>query len=351
MKSKIGTLYDPLFGRARRIQSSKLLDSGAKTSCQKVDSKFNELESVFRKTYADVAALYYSCENHKVAMKSFFYKSINLIEVFRTTLEDATDNSHECFPSFSPQLPFGSALPEHRLDGSAEILEQFYANSGLTYRLRDFCISRLSKQMYVIAKRLEDDFQFFEYGVQDPLKEILKVCSSISRIIAARNAANVELMAIKDSISEQEQLLQDVPSASYKKRHKRKYNDVKLKDATTKFDVLNSLLKDNLRSFFNLMDNFMEEWFKIYYFTTIRISYALYHFSWTSPEFKRIAFTKLHHSQESSISDNHILSAFHAQHDIVAREVDSLTITRFTDFYDSVTNTTVDKTPIELFLS
>lgn len=346
MKSKVGAFYDPLFGRPRRIQSSKLLDSGTKTSCQKVDSKFNELESVFRKIHANVTALYYSCENQKIAMKSFFYRSISLIEVFRTTLEDGSDNSHECFSPLSPQLPFKSPPPERRLDGSAKILQEFYASSGLTYKLRDFCISRLSKQMYVIAKRLEDDFLFFECGVQHPLKEILKVCASISRIVAARNAANDELTAIMNSIAEQEQLLQETPSAGYKKRHKRTHE---LEKAATKFDTLNSLLKDDLRSFIGLMDKFTEEWFKIYYFTTVRISYALYHFSWSSPEFKKIAFTKLHQPQEDSISDTHILSAFHAQHDIVAREVDSLTITRFRDLYESIRDKKVDKTPIEPF--
>ncbi|QLL32427.1 hypothetical protein HG536_0C05960 [Torulaspora globosa] len=349
MKSKVGAFYDPLFGRPKRIQSSKLLDTGTKASCQKVDSKFNELESVFRKTYANVAALYYSCENHKAAMKSFFYRSINLIEDFRTALEDGADSSHGCFSSVTPQLAFGTSLPERRLDGSAEILQQFYASSGLPNRLRDYCISRLSKQMYVIAKRLEDDFLFFEYGVQHPLKEILKVCSGISRILAARNAANVELMAIKSSIAEQEQLLQETASAGCKRRYKRKHDDAKLENATTKFDILNSLLKDNLQSFTDLMNKFMKEWFKIYYFTTVRISYALYHFSWSSPEFKKIAFTKLHQSQEDSISDSHILSAFHAQHDIVAREVDSLTITRFRDLYGTVTDTTVEKMAIEPF--
>lgn len=342
MKYKVSAFYDPLFGKPR-LRSSKLLESSTKTSSQRVDSKYNELESKFRKTYANVAALYYSSENYKTAMKSFFYRSINLIEMFRSTLEDDTDDVPELFSPVSPRQASRSPKFEHRQDGSAEILRQFYAASGLPSKLREYCISKLSKQMYVIARRLEDDFLFFEQGVQNPLKEMLKVCSNISRIITARNEANVELMAIRDAIAEQEHLLQQSPGSSSMKRYEGTTDDGRLETATCKFEILNSLLKDNLKCFAALTDSFMQEWFKVYYFTTVRISYALYHFSWSSPEFRKVAFTKLHLTQEDSISDNRILSTFHAQHDVVAREVDSLGITCFRDFYDTITDSTVER--------
>lgn len=349
MVSKIGALHDPLFNRPRRLQSSKILDTGVKISTQRVDSKFNDLESTFRTTHANVAALYYSCENYKVSLKSFFYRSINLLELFRSTLEDDTESSHNCFTPVSPKLAFGTPIFERLKEGKTEVLQDFYIASGLPNKLRDFCISRLSKQMYVIARRLEDDFLFFKNGVQQPLKDVLHVCANISRIIEARNNANVELMAIQDSINEQERFLQESAGSNSGTPHDPLHSDPKLQDATTRFEILNSLLKDNLKSFRQLINSFMEQWFKVYYYTTIRISYALYHSSWSSPEFKKVAFGQQSQTQEDSISDTHILSTFHAQHDVVAREVEGLTIARFRDVQDPVADTEIYNRLMEPF--
>lgn len=332
-------IQEPVSGKSKAAHSSKALVKTRKIGSQKVDPRFNELQLKFRTIHANVEALYHSCENYKSSVRSFFYNSINLIELFRLILEDATEDSHECL---TPGGVFdGTPIPtcEER-QRTTEILEYFYASSGLPSNQRDFCISKLSKQMYAITRRLDEDFKFFERGVQTPLKVVYHVCSNISRIIAARNAASSEYMSVKERIAEYEHFLQNCQRSS-KSQHnfdRLDFND-ELKSARAKFDTLNELLKDNLESFNELIAKFMKEWFMIYYYSTLRIAYVLYHFSWTSPEFKKIALKGVTRPHHELMSNSHILAQFHAQQDVVTREVEKLNIVDYDRFYKTSVGT------------
>lgn len=339
-------IQEPISGKVKSSQTPRALVRTRKIGSQKVDPKFNELQSKFRTIYANIEALYHSCENYKTSVRSFFYNSINLIELFRLILEDATEDSHDCLTPGSALESSPIPMCEER-QRTTEILEYFYATSGLPSNQRDFCISKLSKQMYAIARRLDEDFKFFDHGVQTPLKTVYQVCSNISRLISARNNASSEYMGLKERIAEYEYIMQNSHSRDNHSFERLEY-DEELKDARAKFEILNQLLKNNLETFTELISKFMKEWFMIYYYSTLRITYALYHFSWTSPEFKKIALKGLTSPHHELISNSHILAQFHAQNDVVTREVEKLNIVDFDRFYKTSVET-IDRIFMESF--
>lgn len=321
-------------------QPGKIINIGS----QRVDPRFNELLTKFNFIRSNIEALYHSCENYKTSMRSFFYRSIKIMDLYCLVLDDSKGDSHTCS---TQQLPTSMLEAKER---TTDILKDFYARTGLPDDYRDICISRLSKQMFVITRKVEDDFAFFENGVQGPLKAILQVCTNIARTVAFRAIANSELSAIDDKIKKVEQTLQNTASSAVEGQKIDGLNsDPKLKKAIIKFEIINSMLKDQLETFEYLISKFMSQWFKNYYYTTFRIAYAIYHSSWNSPEFKKVLFRGFSHNSQDSISNNDILTNFHVQNDVAARELESLSITNFKSYYKSTLDFT-EKLRMEGFL-
>lgn len=326
-------IQEPVSGKAKSARYSSALVKTRKIGCQKVDPMFNELQSKFRAIYTNIEALYNSCAAYKACQKSFFYSSTKLIESFRLILETGIEDFHDCITPDSGFADSPVPMGEEK-QRTTEVLEYFYALYGLPSDRRDFCISKLSKQMLAIATRLDEDFKFFDQGVQTPLRMVYQVCSSISRIIIARNAASTEYMEVEEMFARHEQMMQNSPGSPRDRLYASYFeHDSDLKNARIKFETLNDLLKDNLERFIDIIRKFMKEWLMVYYYSTLRIAYALYHFSWTSPEFKKIAFKGLSRPHHELISNSHILAHFHAQNDVVAREIGKLDIVNHDRFY------------------
>lgn len=319
--------------RNRTLQAPRIMKQHLKISSQMVDPKFNELQIRFKSVSSNVEALYHSCEKYKASMRSFFYNSIYVTDLFHKILDDATVDVNS---SFMPENEAYSSPPTpiDLRQRTTEILQDFYRTAGLpNYDKHKIDIARLNKQIFVIAKKVENDLVFFENSIQKPLTVLIQVCAKISRTIASRDDANTQLSAINDKISRYQRILQNpAKTLTAKQEIDRVKCDKRMKVARSKYETLNSILKDELESFLSLIYRFMNEWFKNYYYTTFRIAYALHYFGWNSPELKKIGF-RGHNNNNMDLITVDISKNFHAEHDFVAHELETLKIVGFNEFY------------------
>lgn len=316
--------------RNRTLQAPQIMKQHLKISSQMVDPKFNELHIRFKSVFSNMKALYHSCEKYKASMRSFFYNSIYVTDLFHKILDDATV---DITSSFTPENG-ASSPPIDLRQRTTEILQDFYNSAGLpNYDKRKIDIARLNKQIFVIAKKVENDLVFFENSIQKPLTVVIQVCAKISRTIACREIANTQLSAINDKICRYQRILQDpTKTLTAKQEIHRVKCDKRMRIARSKYETLNSILKDELESFLCLIYQFMNEWFKNYYYTTFRIAYALHYFGWNSPELKKLGSCS-HNANNTDLMTVDISKKFHADHDFVANELETLKIIGFNEFY------------------
>lgn len=299
---------------------------------QIVDPKFNELHLKFNYVASNLEALLHSCETYKLSMQSFFYHAMSVTESFRQLLEGVTHAS-QVFP------PSQHSVRMDIKSRTYDILKQFYLSAGITDTedQNKIDIQRLNKQLCVVSKRVEADMVFFENSVQKPINFLIQICSNISRTISSREIANLELSGVYDKVVKEQQSPVKSPNAG--KGTLRNKLARKLAAAKSKYDTLNAILKTDLEKFLmNICTEFMKEWFKNYYYTTLRISYSLHYFCWNCPEFKKLGFNKYpencaHYSdkkkaspQEAEIAMAAIMKSFHHEHHYVSQEIDKLRI-------------------------
>lgn len=191
-------------------------------------------------------------------------------------------------------------------------------------------IGRLQRQMTVIVHRAEQDLLFFEKSLQGPLVHLMVISRNVNHTMSRRDAANAEWGQLA---TRHHDLIRS--RALSRKNSKQQQEEVsvlkKLQISLEKFDTLNELCKDGLIKFLNLSNQLIKGWFRNYYYTSLRISYALHHFSWSVPEFRKIGVANFSSESHTTNADqfvaaiaatNSLCQDFHAVHDAVSGQVD-----------------------------
>ncbi|CAR26636.1 hypothetical protein ZYGR_0H04540 [Zygosaccharomyces rouxii] len=300
-------------------------------SSQMVDPQFTELLFKFNFVVSNTESLLHACEQYKRSLRYFFTESIKMLEIFHQVLDERD--------MISPSSPINSP---HTNPNFPESLIQVPQPSpplrewGRTSE-DDYCsipnIGRLQRQMIVIVRRAEQDLLFFEKSVQGPLAHLIIISRNVSRTISRRGIANAECGQLA---TKHHDLLRN--SALGKRNVKRQQEEAsvikKLQISLEKFDALNELCKDGLAKFLNLSNQLLDGWFHNYYYTNLRISYALHHFSWNVPEFRKIGIanssssgghtTNVDQLTAVILSTSGICQDFHAAYDVISKQVASL---------------------------
>lgn len=298
-------------------------------SSEVVDPQFTELLFKFSFVVSNTESLLHACEQYKRSLRCFFTESIKVLEIFHQVL-DGRDVISQSFPNNSPYT--SSNLPEGLIRGSQSSppFAEWWSAS------EDYCstpnIGRLRRQVIVIVHRAEQDLLFFEKGVQAPLSQLITISRNVSRTVSRRAAANAELGLLATRYHEL-----FCNRALEKKNVKRQQEEEsvikKLQISLEKFDTLNELCKDGLVKFLELSGQLLDGWFHNYYYTNLRISYALHHFSWSVPEFRKIGISNPSSEDRTTNVDqpttvfvptSGICQEFHVAHDAVSKHVASV---------------------------
>ncbi|AQZ18353.1 (ZYRO0B14454g) [Zygosaccharomyces parabailii] len=288
---------------------------------QMVDPEFNKLLFNFQYVATNTEALYHACEQYKRSLRCFFSESAKMFELFHELLvERDLTISHPPSPN----------APEYNGQDSFEtpFLLRTPANSSTTGD-SPLDIGRLRRQMLVIARRAEQDLLFFENSVQGPLAKLIKMSYNVKRISSRRDAANAEWGQLAARHHDQIRSR----TASGNNRQQIEPGLVKrLQGALAKYEALNEMCKDGLKNYLRLLSELFRDWFRNYYYTVLRIAYALHHFSWSIPEFRKIGVSHGTCPNESnntyvtasSVATAQLCQEFHALHDAAAKQVATL---------------------------
>lgn len=288
---------------------------------QMVDPQFNELLFKFQFVTANIEALYHACEQYKRSLRCFFSETAKMLELFHELL-DERDLAIPHPPS--PKLPELTSLESVETPIFPKVANPVIGNDAT------LDIGRLRRQMLVIARRTEQDLLFFENSVQGPLAQLINMSNRIKRVTSRREAANAEwgqLAAkhhdlIRKPFGIRQNKQQQLESGLFKK----------LQEALTKYDTLNEMCKEGLENYLELLRQLFREWFRNYYYTILRIAYALHHLSWSIPEFRRIGAGHVASANEpsspstlpSSVPTRQLCQEFHALHDAAAKQLVTL---------------------------
>ncbi|GAV52622.1 hypothetical protein ZYGR_0AG06130 [Zygosaccharomyces rouxii] len=296
---------------------------------QMVDPQFTELHFKFNFLVSNIESLLHACEQYKRSLRYFFSESIKMLETFHQVL-DERDIVSPSSPVNSPYTNSNSSEGPIRGSQPSPPFREWGKTSD------DYCsipnIGRLQRQMIVIVRRAEQDLLFFEKSVQGPLAQLIMISRNVNRTISRRGAANAEWGQLA---TRHHDLLRN--RALGKKTVKRQQEEAsvikKLQTSLEKFDALNELCKDGLVKFLSLSSQLLEEWFHNYYYTNLRISYALHHFSWNVPEFRKIGIanssteahiTNVDQLAAAIVSASGICQDFYVAYDAVSKQVASL---------------------------
>lgn len=303
---------------------------------QIVDSQYNELEIRFTAIHSNVKALYNSCNKYKLSLHSFFYNSLKTLDCFQHILENVIIMENPELPEPSTHLSNSSKLK------TTEILQNFYDKTGLPiFDKKQIDLKRLNNHFQIVAYKVEKDLEFFNKNVQQPLLTLETICGNISQAISKREIASTELSALNDKRDKYTHLFENPSKVMTAKQEiDRMKCEKKITNAKAKYCILNDILKTQLERFFEIFNSFLNEWFNSYYFTTYRISYALYNSSLKNPEFQKIGFNNKFDLQQSILEPptaDEIVNQFHDIHNTVVEEVNKLNIVNFLNFYKYIT--------------
>lgn len=339
--------HDLLLLKKKVVNAPQIFKQQLSLGSQVVDLEYNDLVKNFTIIHLEIKSLFEACKRYKISQNAFFYSSINVLEIFHKLL-DGTNLEWA-----SPRVNKGNAIQTSEiLQGVSprkktyEFLQDFYNSTGIeNLSQKKVDINKLNQHIQVIAQKVEQDLEFFEKNVTKPISEIDDLMSRIVRHIDARAIKNLEVSSLNDKYASFKKISknntkiltskQEVDRMKCERNLKRVYED---------FEVINVQLKNQLPLLFELINNFLQEWFPIYYYTTLRISYALHNYSSNSPEFKKIIGTDVTNSDHiQQISNTDIFNQFHGMHDFALREIENLKILNYYNHYQDVINKCEEK--------
>ncbi|QLG73091.1 hypothetical protein HG535_0E01750 [Zygotorulaspora mrakii] len=326
--------------KRRSSSGSHFLRQNWHSESRLVDPHFNEQHIRFKCIFSNLKALLQSCENYKLSIRSFFYQTMMVTESFRRLLDDTALTTAGGLSGSQVSSPSSPSSPGDSNPRTVDILRNFYLSAGLAETLNKhnrIDIERLNRQVSVISKRVENDMVFFESSVQMPINTLMHICCSISQTIRCREQANLELSGLCDKMVKSQQSRSHSNTA--RKIEAANKLDKKFALAKAKYETLNLILKRDLETLLKTISaDFMKEWFKIFYFTTLRISYSLHYFCCNCPEFKKLQFNEYPRSSRSSPRDPNgdsiaismaaILQKFKQDHYFVFHEIENLEIVK-----------------------
>ncbi|EDO16607.1 hypothetical protein Kpol_520p30 [Vanderwaltozyma polyspora DSM 70294] len=327
--------HDLYLMKNKILQAPQILKQQFNVGVQVVDLQFNELATKFNSTRMHIRSLHEACKRYKLTLHSFFYSSVSVLEVFHKLLDGVPMECH-MNPDGTAQMVTNNISAKQR---ASEFLQEFYSIAGIEHiGQKKIDISRLNKQLQVVSKKVEQDLEFFDLHVLQPLVEVDLLCSKTSRYIDYRDLKNLEVSSLNDKCDSLKKLTNNnTKTLTSKQEVERMRSEKKLKTISEDFELINNKLKNELPIFFDSINTFLQNWFSTYYFTTLRISYALYTYTSNSPELKRIIGTEENEPNKiMNISTPDILSQFHQTFDYVLNEVENLKITDFNNLYRSI---------------
>lgn len=306
-------------------ETRSLVPNMKSMSSQMVDPQFTDLLFKFKFVISNTESLLHACEQYKRSLRYFFTESIKILDIFHQVL-DEKDMALPPSPINSPHT--GSSLPEVSQPSSP--FREFARTPD------DYCstpnVGRLQRQMIVIVRRAEKDLLFFERSVQGPLAHLITISHNVNRTISRRSTANSEWGQLA---TRHHEFLRNRALGNQNVKRQQEESSVvkKLQISLEKFDTLNELCKDGLAKFLDLSGQLLDGWFHNFYYTNLRISYALHHFSWNVPEFRKIGIanssieghtTNADHLTAAIVSAFGIIQDFHVAYDAISSQIDSV---------------------------